>query len=469
MKQFLDKDFLLETETAKKLYHEYAENMPIFDYHCHLPPKDICEDRSFRSLTQVWIVDGHYGDHYKWRSMRQMGFAEEYITGDRSDEEKFMKYAEMIPYAIGNPLYHWTHLELKKYFGITETLSPSNAKKIYDECNEKLKTMTARKFIEMSNVKSICTTDDPIDSLEYHIRMKEDKTMKFTVLPAFRPDKGVNIELDYFFIPWIKKLSEVVGYPIETLADFERALDDRAAFFNEVGCVVADNALDVLMYEPATKEEVEKIFVKGLRGEKLTGLEIEKYKGYILLFLGRLYHKYGWAQQYHIGALRNNSRRALKNLGADTGFDAIEDQPFAAKLSAILGDIDETDELPKTILYCLNPRDNEVLATIMNCFQHEGVAGKIQFGSGWWFNDQKYGMETQMKSLSSVALISKFIGMLTDSRSFMSYPRHEYFRRILCNDFGKLIENGEYPADIPFVGKIVQDICYNNAVNYFKK
>jgi len=469
MKQFLDKDFLLETQTAKTLYHDYAENMPIFDYHCHIPPKDIYEDRQFRSLTQVWLVDGHFGDHYKWRSMRQSGISEDYITGDKSDEEKFMKYAEMIPYAIGNPLYHWTHLELKKYFGITETLSPATAKKIYDIANEKLKTLTARKFIEMSNVKTICTTDDPVDSLEYHLKMKEDKTMKFTVLPAFRPDKGINIELDYFFIPWIKQLSAVVGYEIDSLEKFEKAMAERVAFFDSVGCVVSDHALDVVMYAPATKEEVAAIFVKGLKGEALSYEEVSKYKGYILLFLGRLYNKYGWAQQYHIGALRNNSKRALKNLGADTGFDAIEDQTFAAKLSTILGNLDETDELPKTILYCLNPRDNEVLATIMNCFQHEGVAGKIQFGSGWWFNDQKYGMETQMESLSSVALISKFVGMLTDSRSFLSYPRHEYFRRILCNKFGNLVENGEYPCDIEFIGKIVQDICYNNAVNYFKK
>ena len=469
MRQFLDEDFLLENETAKTLYHKYAEGMPIFDYHCHIPPKDIFEDRRFRSLTQVWLVDGHFGDHYKWRAMRQSGISEEYITGDKSDEEKFMKYAEMIPYAIGNPLYHWTHLELKRYFGITETLSPATAKRIYDAANEKLKTLTARKFIEQSNVKTICTTDDPVDSLEWHIKMKADKTMKFTVLPAFRPDKGINVELDYFFIPWIEALGKAVGYKVDSLDQFEKAMAERIAFFDSVGCVVSDHALDVVMYEPATREEVAQVFIKGLAGEKLTYDEIAKYKGYVLLFLGRLYKKYGWAQQYHIGALRNNSKRALKNLGADTGFDAIEDQTFASKLSAILGNLDETDELPKTILYCLNPRDNEVLATIMNCFQHEGVSGKIQFGSGWWFNDQKYGMETQMDSLSSVALISKFVGMLTDSRSFLSYPRHEYFRRILCNKFGKLIENGEYPADIEFVGKIVQDICYNNAVNYFKK
>lgn len=469
MKKFLDKDFILDNETAKVLYHNYAEDMPIFDYHCHIPPKDIYEDRKFRSLTQVWLVDGHFGDHYKWRCMREFGVSEEYITGGKSDEEKFMKYAEVIPYCIGNPLYHWTHLELKKYFGITDILSPKTAKAIYDEANKRLETLTARKFIESSNVKTICTTDDPVDTLEWHIKMKADSTMKFTVLPAFRPDKGINIELDYFFIPWMKQLSDVVGYPINNFADFKKAMAERVEFFDSVGCVVSDHALDVVMYEPATESEVADIFAKGLNGEKLTDVEIGKYKGFMLLYLGRLYNKFGWAQQYHIGALRNNSKRALKNLGADTGFDAIEDQTFAAKLAQIMGNLDETDELPKTILYCLNPRDNEVLAVIKNCFQHEGYTAKIQFGSGWWFQDQKDGMNKQMEALSQVGLISKFVGMLTDSRSFLSYPRHEYFRRILCNRFGKLIENGEYPADIDFVGKIVQDICYNNAVNFFKK
>lgn len=469
MREFMDKDFLLENETAKTLYHEYAADMPIFDYHCHIPPKDIYEDRKFRSLTQVWLVDGHFGDHYKWRSMRQFGVSEDYITGDKSDEEKFFKYAEMIPYAIGNPLYHWTHLELKKYFGITEQLSPKTAKAIYDKCNAKLETLTARKFIEMSNVKTICTTDDPVDSLEWHLKMKEDKTMNFKVLPAFRPDKGINIELDYFFVPWMEQLEKAVGYKISNLADFERALEDRIKFFDSVGCVVSDHALDVVMYEDATREEVEAILLKGMKGEKISYEEQGKYKGYMLIFLGKLYNKYNWVQQYHIGALRNNSKRALRELGADTGFDAIEDQTFASKLSKIMGILDENDELPKTILYCLNPRDNEVLATLMNCFQHAGVPGKIQFGSGWWFNDQKDGMIRQMEALSSVAQISLFVGMLTDSRSFLSYPRHEYFRRLLCNRFGKLIENGEYPCDIEFVGKIVQDICYNNAVKYFSK
>ena len=469
MKPFLDKDFLLETETAKILYHDYAEDMPIFDYHCHIPPKDIYEDRKFRSLTEVFLVDGHAGDHYKWRAMRQMGVPENYITGDKSDKEKFMKYAEMIPYAIGNPLYHWTHLELKKYFGITETLSPATAGKIYDECNKKLETLSARKFIEMCNVKTICTTDDPADSLEYHLKMREDKTMSFKVFPAFRPDKAVNVENTRIFKDWLKRLETTVGYGIGDLATFKRALSERVEFFDKAGCFLSDHSLEVVMFERASEKEAEDIFKKALAGEVLSEKELAKYKGNILVFFGRLYNKYGWAQQYHIGALRNNSKKAFEKLGADTGFDSINDSNFAPNLSAVLSSLEETNELPKTILYCLNPRDNEVIATLINCFQSEGIAGKIQFGSGWWFNDQKSGMEKQMDALSSVALISKFVGMLTDSRSFMSYPRHEYFRRILCNRFGNLIERGEYPCDIPFVGKIVQDICYNNSVNYFKK
>ena len=469
MKEFLGEDFLLETNTAKTLYHDFAENMPIFDYHCHIPIKDIFEDRKFRSITQVWLVDGHCGDHYKWRAMRQFGIAEKYITGDATDEEKFLKYAEMIPYTIGNPLFHWTHLELKKYFGITDILSPKTAKRIFDECNEKLKDMSARTFIEMSGVKVVCTTDDPVDTLEYHVGLSKESGLKFKVLPAFRPDNAINIERKGFFGPWLDRLEKVVGYKICDLKSLEKALTERAELFDSVGCVLSDHALDTVEYEASTEEEVDAIFKKALSGENLSKTEIAKYKGYILVFLGRLYKRLGWAQQYHIGALRNNSSRALKNLGVDTGFDSIGDSTFAPQLSAILCALDETNELPKTILYCLNPRDNEVIAGLMNCFQGGEVAGKIQFGSAWWFNDQKFGMISQMRSLSSLSLISKFIGMLTDSRSFMSYPRHEYFRRILCNEFGNLIENGEYPNDVEFVGKIVQDICYNNAVNYFKK
>lgn len=468
MKKFLDEDFLLENRTASKLYHDYAENMPVFDYFSHVDAKDVYENRRYASLTQLMLVDGHFGDHYKWRVMRQCGIQEEYITGNGSDEEKFLKFAEVMPYAIGNPLYHWTHLELKRYFGITETLSPLSAKRIYAAADSKLDNLTARKLIEMSNVRTLSTTDDPVDSLEWHVKLRADKTMKFAVLPSFKPDKCVNIELDGF-LPWLKQLESVAENKIETLEGLETALDKRAEFFDSVGCVISDHSLDVVFYEPATRAEVEKIFKKALRGKKLSETDVAKYKTYILLYLGRLYKKYGWAQQYHVGALRNNSVRALKNVGADTGFDCVGDGAFAAKLAAILKTLDETDELPKTILYCVDPSENAVLSTLINCFQQEGVSGKIQFGSGWWFNNHKFGIENQLRELSSVALIGKYIGTLTDTRSLLSYSRHEYFRRILCNEFGKLIENGEYPDDIESVGKIVQDICYNNAVEYFKK
>lgn len=469
MKKFLDKDFLLETETAKTLYHEYAEKMPIFDFHCHLSPKEIYEDKKYRSLEEVWIGGGadHFGDHYKWRLMREAGVEEKYITGDASDYEKFLKFAEMMPYAIGNPIYHWSHLELQRFFGIDTILCPEIAKEIYDKAGEKLKTLTARKMIEMSNVKVLYTTDDPVDDLHYHALIKQDTSFKTKVCPAFRPDKALNIELDTF-TPWFNKLQEVTGMKINSLDEFLKALDERIKFFDDNGCAISDHALDVVMYADTTKEEVNEIFVKALKGEKLTDLELNKYKGFVLIHLGKQYHKYNWVQQYHIGALRNNSKRMYKLIGADTGFDATEDQPFAKKLSSILGLLDENDELPRTILYCLNPRDNEVLATLKNCFQQGGVVAKIQFGSGWWFNDQKDGMERQLTAYANTGLLSKFVGMLTDSRSFLSYTRHEYFRRTLCNMFGNLIESGQYPNNIELVGKIVEDICYNNAKNAFK-
>ena len=464
MKQFLDKDFILETETASKLYHEYAETMPIFDFHCHLSIAEIYEDKKFRSITEAWLG----GDHYKWRLMRELGVDESYITGDKPDYEKFVKYAEVMPYAIGNPIYHWTHLELQRFFGINDILSPATAKKIYDEANEKLKTLSARKLITMSNVKTLFTTDDPIDDLHYHKLLAEDKTFDVKVAPAFRPDKAINITLPTF-VPYIEKLGEAAGISIDGIDSLCKALTNRIEYFDKAGCVCSDHALDVVMYVSATREEVDEIVKKALKGKWLTRLEEGKYKGYILVHLGRQYARLGWVQQYHIGALRNNSSRYMRLLGADTGFDAIEDQPFAGRLARILDALDQTDELPKTILYCLNPRDNEVLATIINCFQQSGIVGKLQFGSAWWFNDQKDGMERQLTALSQVALLSKFVGMLTDSRSFLSYTRHEYFRRVLCNMLGNLIEKGEYPCDIETVGKIVEDICYNNAVEYFKK
>ncbi len=461
MKKFLDKDFLLNTATAKKLYHGYAEAMPIFDYHCHLDPKDIYEDRAYRSITEVWLG----GDHYKWRLMREAGVDESLITGNASDEDKFHAFAAVVPYMIGNPMYAWVHLELQRFFGITEQLCPATADDIYQRTGEQLQTLTARRMISMSHVTTLCTTDDPADTLEYHRLLREDESFSVRVLPAFRPDKALNIERDTF-LPWLSRLAQVVGYDIDSLDALKQALAERVQFFDDCGCICSDHALDKVEYAAIDEDTARAIFLKGVHGDALSNLEIEGYKGHLLVYLGRLYAKCDWVQQYHIGALRNNSRRAYTTLGPDTGYDAIHDEPFAPKLSALLSALDETNELPKTILYCLNPRDNEVLATLRNCFQ--GSRGKVQFGSGWWFNDQKDGMNRQLEALMQVGLVSEFVGMLTDSRSFLSYTRHEYFRRLLCNKLGELIENGEYPCDLEVVGEIVQNVCYNNATRYFK-
>lgn len=464
MKEFMGKDFLLTCPSAHRLYYEYAENMPIFDFHCHLSPKEIYEDKQYRSLTEVWLG----GDHYKWRLMREGGITEDLVTGDAPDFDKFMAYARLMPDMIGNPIYAWTHLELRRFFGINDLLSEKTAEKIYREAADKLKTLTARKLIEVSNVRALCTTDDPVDTLEYHLLIADDPGFNVSVLPSFRPDKAMKIEKEDF-LPWLSRLSGAVGYCVDSFATLKRALLERACYFDTVGCVCSDHGLDTVEYEPATDAECEAVFAKALRREVLSASEVAKYKGALMIFLGRIYHELGWVQQYHIGALRNNSARCYRTLGADTGYDAINDETFAPKLSSVLSALDQTDELPKTILYCLNPRDNEVLAAIMNCFQSGGIAGKIQFGSGWWFNDQKDGMQKQMETLMQFGLISKFVGMLTDSRSFLSYTRHEYFRRILCSKLGELIENGEYPADFETVGRIVQNICYNNATDYFFK
>ena len=464
MKEFLGNDFLLDSPAARELYFGYAAKMPIYDFHCHLNPKEIYEDKQYRSLTEVWLG----GDHYKWRLMRQFGVDESLVTGNGSDEDKFRAYAKTMEYAIGNPIYSWTHLELRRFFGINDVLTEKTADKIYNEANAKLPELTARKLITMSGVKALCTTDDPVDTLEYHILIAEDESFDVIVRPSFRPDKAMKIE-QATFLPWIKQLSEVVGYDVNSYAVLKKALYERAYFFDAVGCVCSDHGLDTFEYMPATEEECEAIFAKALKGEKLSANEVEQYKGALLIALGRIYKELGWVQQYHIGAVRNNSARMFKLLGPDTGYDAIGDGTFAPKLSAVLSALDETDELPKTVLYCLNPRDNEVLAAMMNCFQDGKTRGKIQFGSGWWFNDQKDGMQKQMEALMQVGLISQFVGMLTDSRSFLSYTRHEYFRRILCSKLGALLENGEYPYDIEFVGKIVSDICFNNSWNYFAK
>lgn len=466
MKKFMCDDFLLENEVAKKLYHNYSKNMPIYDYHCHLNPKEIAENKKYRNITEIWLG----GDHYKWRAMRSNGISEEYMTGAKSDKEKFMKWAETVPQTLGNPLYHWTHLELKRYFGIEETLSPKTAEMIWEKTNELLQKdeFSARELIKKSNVKAICTTDDPIDTLEYHIQLKKDDSFNVEVLPTFRPDKAVNINKIGFKV-YIEKLSQVVGYEIDSYSKLLKALVERIDHFDVVGCKVSDHGIDTVMFSEYTEREIEEIFTKGLKEEKLGNEEVAKYFTALMIFFGREYSKRDWAMQLHISAIRNNSTRMFNKLGADTGFDSIGDFSYALELSKLLNSLDSTDELPKTILYTLNPKDNYVLGTMIGNFQGGGIPGKIQFGSGWWFNDQRDGMVDQMKALGNLGLLSRFVGMLTDSRSFLSYTRHEYFRRILCNLIGSWVENGEYPQDYEILGEIVQNISYNNICNYLKK
>lgn len=460
----MDDNFLLDNGTAVELYHEYAKSMPIVDYHCHLNPKEIAENKKYRNITEIWLG----GDHYKWRAMRSNGIEERYITGDADDKEKFFKWAETMPYCLGNPLYHWTHLELRRYFGINKLLSLETAEEIWNKCNDMLQhdEFSARGLIKRSNVKVVCTTDDPVDSLEHHISIAKDKTFDVKVLPAFRPDKGINIEKKGF-AEWIGKLEGTIGCRIKSFEDLKDALIQRLEFFHKVGCRISDHALEPVVYREGTEEEVNVIFQRALEGQGLTENEIQKYKTSIILFLGRQYARLGWTMQLHMGTMRNINKRMMKLLGPDTGFDSIGDYTFAEPLSRILNKLDETCELPKAIVYCLNPRDNEVLGAIIGCFQGSEMPGKIQFGSGWWFNDQKDGMIRQMTALANIGLLSRFVGMLTDSRSFLSYTRHEYFRRILCNLIGGWAENGEVPYDMSLLGMMVRDICFNNARRYF--
>lgn len=466
MREFMCDDFLLMTDTAKTLYHNYAKNMPIYDFHCHLNPKEIYENKKYKNITEVWLG----GDHYKWRAMRSNGVDERYITGDADDKEKFMKWAETIDECYGNPLFHWTHLELKRFFGIDLVLSKETAEEVWNLTNEKLATdkFTARELIKMSNVKTLCTTDDPIDSLEYHIALKEDKSFDIVVNPAFRPDKGIRIEKDEF-IPWFNRLEEIYGEKIDSIDKYTSALESRIEFFHQVGCRISDHALDPVVFEKGTKEEVNAILLKKLAGEELTEKEVKQFKTYVMLFLGKEYSKRKWVMQIHVGCIRNNSTRMFNKLGADTGYDAIDDELFLRALSKLLDTLDTTDELPKTIIYNLNPRDNEAIGTLIGCFQDGKTPGKIQFGSGWWFLDQKDGMTRQMTALANLGLLSRFVGMLTDSRSFLSYTRHEYFRRILCNLLGDWVERGELPNNIERLGKMVENICYNNVNNYIVK
>lgn len=463
MKRFLDKDFLLETETAKRLFHEYAENMPIIDYHCHLNPKEIYEDMKYNNITEVWLG----GDHYKWRQMRSNGVEEKYITGDASDKDKFIKWAETLEMAIGNPLYHWSHLELKKYFGYEGYLSSETAEEVWELCNDKLKNgdLSARKLIEVSNVDVICTTDDPVDSLEWHKKIKEDN-FSVRVLPTWRPDKALHIEKDSFS-DYLHTLSAVSGVEIKDFDSLIEALKIRMDFFVENGCKVSDHGLEYIMYENYTDNEVNEILKKKLNGNQLSETEQRKFKTAFMVAMGKEYAKKNLVMQLHYGVIRDLNKRIFNALGADAGIDAVNNYSSSVETGRYLNALAEENLLPKTIIYPLNSSDFDAVGTIIGCFQDSDTIGKVQHGSGWWFNDNKTGMISQMTSLANLGLLGNFIGMLTDSRSFLSYTRHEYFRRIMCNLIGNLVENGEYPEDEKSLKKIVEGISYKNAKRYF--
>lgn len=465
MKAFMDENFLLNTECARKLYHDFAENMPIIDYHCHINPREIAENRQFTNITEVWLG----GDHYKWRQMRSNGVDEYYITGAAPDREKFQKWAETLEKLIGNPLYHWSHLELKRYFGYEGHLNGETAEEVWKLCNEKLQTpeMSVRGLIRQSGVTLICTTDDPVDTLEWHTKIKEDETFNVQVLPAWRPDKAINIEAAVF-PDYIRQLEKVSGVGIQNFETLKKAVLNRMEYFNVRGCKVSDHGLDYVMCVPADSGEIEAIFQKGMKGEKLTFEEVAKYKTAFMQFLGKEYHRMGWVMQLHFGCKRNNNALMFEKLGPDTGYDCINNYAPADQLADFLNSLVAANELPKTILYSLNPNDNAVIGTVLGCFQDSEAAGKLQQGSAWWFNDHKAGMTEQMISLANLGMLSNFVGMLTDSRSFLSYTRHEYFRRILCSLIGGWVENGEYPYDEKALEKIVKGICYNNAIDYFE-
>ena len=455
--------FLLKSDTAKRLY-EAAKDMPIIDYHCHIDPREIYENRRFDNITQVWLG----GDHYKWRLMRSNGVTEDEITGDADDYTKFLRFAEMLPKAIGNPMYHWCHLELKRFFGYDGVLNGDTAREVYDLCNKKLRQdgMTVRAIIEKSNVKMIGTTDDPADDLKWHKLIAEDKSFNTAVCPTFRPDKAVNID-KAGFADYIKKLSAAAETDIKTVSDVKAALEKRLDYFCSLGCRATDHGLDYVVYEPASEESVNEIFKRALRGEKVSQSEADRYKTELMLFLGEKIAEKGIVMQLHYGAQRNTNTVMFNKLGADTGFDCISVKNCGEALTGFLNALNVKGKLPKTIIYSLNPNDNELIDTVLGCFQGTEAQGKIQHGSAWWFGDTKSGMEAQLKSLANLSLLGNFVGMLTDSRSFLSYTRHEYFRRILCNILGEWVENGEYPDDKITLETIVKDISYNNAKKYF--
>jgi glucuronate isomerase len=464
MKKFLDENFLLHTKTAQQLYHDFAVKMPIIDYHCHLPPDQIANDINFQNLTQVWL----YGDHYKWRAMRTNGVDERYCTGNKSDYEKFEQWAATVPYTLRNPLYHWTHLELQRYFDVHELLNAGSARKIYDTCTEKLqsKEYSVRNLLRRMQVKVVCTTDDPIDSLEHHQKLKDDG-FEVKILPAYRPDKAMNADDPAAFNQYVSKLEAASGKSVSSFRDYLDALKDRHDFFATLGCSVSDHGLEQVYAEDYTDEEISRIFDKVRGSGKLSYQESLQFKSAMLYIFAIWDHEKGWVQQYHLGALRNNNSRMMRQLGADTGWDSIGDFSQGKALAKFLDKLDGSNQLAKTIIYNLNPADNELMATMTGNFNDGSVAGKVQFGSAWWFLDQKDGMIRQINALSNMGLLSRFVGMLTDSRSFLSFPRHEYFRRLLCNLFGDEIEKGELPDDMEWTGKVVQDICHYNAKNYF--
>ncbi len=464
MKSFMDENFLLTTETSRKLYHETAKKISVLDYHCHINPEEIAQDRRFENITQVWLG----GDHYKWRLMRANGIEERYITGDASDKEKFLKWAQTLEKAIGNPLFHWSHLELQRYFGYHGVLNSETAEDVWELCNQKLQneSMSARNLILQSNVALICTTDDPADDLHWHKVIKEDESFQVQVLPAWRPDKAMNLEKSDY-TEYLEKLEKASGMLIRSFRDLKDALKKRMQFFDEMGCKESDHGLEYVMYVPETEENIEKIFAERLSGKAVTKEDELKFKTAFMQFAAEEYRRLGWIMQLHYGCKRDNNTEMYKKIGPDTGYDCISNYTPGSQLANFLNSLEQNNHLPKTILYSLNPNDDEMIETIMGCFQNSDAVGKIQHGSAWWFNDNQAGMKKQLTSFANQSILGNFIGMLTDSRSFLSYPRHEYFRRILCELIGNWVENGEYPYDRKMLKSIVKGISYNNAVRYF--
>jgi glucuronate isomerase len=464
MKEFLDRDFLLETETARNLYHGVAAELPIIDYHCHLDPRLIANDTNFENLTQIWLA----GDHYKWRAMRANGVEERYITGDASDEDKFMKWAQTVPDTLRNPLYHWTHLELRRYFGIEDLLNPESAKDIYKKAGTMLqkKEFSVRSLIRHMNVEVICTTDDPVDSLEHHQKIRDDG-FETKVLPAWRPDKAMAVDDAASYNSYLDSLEKAAGISISTFMDLLTALQERHDYFHQMGCRISDHGLEAFYAKPFDYQEIERSFLKIRKGRPLNPQEVERFKSAMLIELAVMDNEAGWAQQFHVGAIRNNNTRQFQELGPDTGYDSIGDFEMARSMATFFDRLDQQNQLTRTIVYNLNPADNALIATMIANFNDGLTAGKMQFGSGWWFLDQKFGMTEQINTLSSLGLLSRFVGMLTDSRSFLSYPRHEYFRRILCNLVGTDVEKGEIPNDRALLENLIKNVCYYNPKEYF--